>query len=212
MLIRSIFFLTVGAVLGAAEPVALTLKDFTNTKGEAPGAGWEEKDGVIARVAKAGDLISKEIYADFELEWEWKVAEGGNSGLKYWVEQIKGKSWLGLEYQILDDERHPDAKKGLDGNRKTGGFYDIKAPSEDKEMKPVGEWNRSKVVSKAGKLEHYLNGKLVAEAQVPSEDWSKLIEQSKFKGIEGFAAGKGHLLLQDHNDPVWFRNIRIKRL
>lgn len=212
MLIRSLLFLAVGATLSAVEPVTLTLKDFTNTKGEAPGAGWEEKDGVIARVDKAGDLISKEVYSDFELEWEWKISEGGNSGLKYWVEQFQGKSWLGIEYQILDDNKHPDGSKGLKGNRKTGSFYDIKPAASDKDLKPVGEWNVSKVISKGGKLQHFLNGKLVVEAQVPSEDWAKHIAESKFKNVEGFAGGKGHILLQDHNDPVWFRNIRIKKL
>ena len=201
-----------GSSLYAADPTTLTLKDFTSLNGEAPGTGWVEENGVIHRADKAGDIMTKETYSSFELEWEWKISNAGNSGVKYWLEQVKGKGWLGVEYQILDDEKHPDGSKGINGNRKTGSFYDIKPAASDKPINPPGEWNTSKIVVKGTELKHYLNGRLVVEADTASDDWKAHIAASKFKGIEGFAAGKGHIMLQDHNDEVWFRNLRITKL
>lgn len=215
MKLKSAFFLLIlSGTLGAAEPKRLALADFTNNKGGAPGAGWTETDGVLhlKAQAKTGDLISKESYEDFELEWEWKISPGGNSGVKYWLSEIKGKGLLGVEYQILDDDKHPDATKGLAGNRKTGSFYDIKPAAAVKPLHAPGEWNTSRVVAKGGKVQHFLNGTLVVEADTKSDDWKAHLATSKFKGVEGFAAGSGRLLFQDHNDEVWFRNIRVTRL
>lgn len=209
----TLLLLLTASSLCAADPVTLTLQDFTDIKGEAPPAGWvTEADGTIHRTAKSGDLISKKEYTSFEIEWEWKVAEGGNSGLKYWVENF-GKSgakpnWLGIEYQMIDDERHADAVRGNSHN--TASIYDIKGRDAGAPTKPAGQWNTSKVVAKDGKIEHYLNGKLVDEADTKSEDWKERVAKSKFAKNEGFAPGKGHFLLQDHGDEVWFKNIRVK--
>ena len=193
----------------AADTTTLTLADFTDAKGEKPGPGWVTEDGgVIHRAAKQGDLISVKDYSDFEIEWDWKVAEGANSGLKYWVNKLGKGAWLGIEYQMIDDERHPDAHKG-DHNHSTATFYDIKAVDAEKSVKPAGEWNTSKVIAKGGKLQHFLNGKLVGEADTNGEEWKACIAKSKFKSNEGFAPGHGHFLLQDHGDEVWFRNIRV---
>jgi len=193
----------------AADPITLTLASFNDTKGEPPPPGWvEEEGGVIHRKAKAGDLISKDEYSSFTIEWEWKVAPGANSGLKYWVNKF-GKGWLGIEYQMIDDERHPDANKGESHSHATASLYDLKGPSEDKPVKPAGEWNTSKVVIQDGVIQHYLNGKLVAEEDTKTQDWKDRVAKSKFKSVQGFAPGKGHFLLQDHGDEVWFKNIRV---
>jgi hypothetical protein len=211
---HALAILFVTGSLFAADPVTLTLKDFTDRKGAAPAAGWvTESDGTIHRSAKSGDLISKDEFSSFELEWEWKVAEGANSGLKYWVNNF-GKSadkpnWLGIEYQMIDDDRHT-AKNG--DNHSTASIYDIKGAAKDKAVKPAGEWNLSKVVIKDGKIQHFLNGKLAVEADTKTDEWKELIGKGKFSTVTGFAPGKGHLLLQDHGDEVWFKNIRIKAL
>ncbi len=194
--------------LFAADPVTLTLKDFTSASGGVPGAGWSEEGGVIALTGKgAGLLLSKEEYASFDLEWEWKLAEAGNNGIKYWVNKAGGKEWLGIEYQMVDDFKNPDGQRG--GNHNTGSIYDLKDSDKDKILKPIGEWNSSRVVIKDGVIEHYLNGKLVSTVDTKSEEWKECVEKSKFKSKEGFAPGHGKLMLTEHGDPAWFRNIRI---
>jgi hypothetical protein len=203
--------IVLAGALSAAEPVALSLKDFTDAKGGAPAATWvAEADGSIHRTSKAGDLISKLEYSSFEIEWEWKVAEGANSGLKYWVTAAPKGGVVGVEYQMIDDQRHPDAKKG--DNHNTASIYDIKGAAPDKAVKPAGEWNQSKVIVKDGVIQHFLNGKLAVEADTKGDDWKQRIAKSKFSKMPGFAPGKGKLLLQDHGDEVWFKNIRITPL
>lgn len=189
-----------------------TLAGWTRTDGKPPGAGWAvEKDGVLHLAGKgAGYLVAEKEYGNFELEWEWKLAEGGNNGLKYWVTKVGGKEWLGIEYQMIDDLKHADGLKG--GSRNTGSIYDIVESAKDKVLKPIGEWNSSRVVAKDGKIEHWLNGKLASSADTKSDDWKERIAKSKFKGREGFAPGRGKLMLTEHGDPTWFRNIRIREL
>lgn len=187
------------------------LTGWTDAKGNPPPPGWVMEDGgTLHRTAKSGDLISTKEYSSFELEWDWKVAEGANSGLKYWVNAFGKKGMLGIEYQMIDDERHADAKRG--NNHNTASIYDIKGASPEKAVKPAGEWNHSRIVIKNGVIEHYLNGKLAVSADTKSSEWPALIAESKFKTVEGFAPGKGRLLLQDHGDEVWFKDIKIKEL
>lgn len=209
------FFLTV--ILCAEEPAGWTdlfdgksLAGWTSLEGGKPGKGWTVQDGQVQLDGPGGNLLSAKEYASFELEWEWKIAEGGNNGLKYWVTKVGGKEWLGLEYQMLDDAKHPDGKIG--GHRTTASLYDIKAPAEDKPLLPPGQWNRSRVVVKDGRIQHHLNGKLVLEADARGADWPMLVAKSKFRGREGFAPGKGRIMLTDHGDRTWFRAIRIREL
>ena len=205
----SLLSLIVPNLIIAAEPIALSLKDFTDTNGEAPSAGWiEETDGTIHLKGKGGSLISKLEYQSFELEWEWKVSEKGNNGIKYWVTKVGNKEWLGIEYQMIDDNGHPDGLRG--GSHTTASIYDIKEPVANKGAKLAGEWNQSKIVLMNGKIQHWLNGVLACEADTQSPEWKERIAASKFKNKEGFAPGRGRLMLTDHNDETWFRNLRLK--
>jgi Domain of Unknown Function (DUF1080) len=173
-------------------------------------AGWSvEADGVLYFNGKGNVLLSDKEYSNFELEWEWKLAEGGNNGLKYWVTKI-GKEWLGIEYQMIDDHKHVDGLKG--GSHNTASIYDIFDAAKDKILKPIGEWNTSRVVVNEGKIEHWLNGKLASSADTKTDEWKAHIAKSKFKNKEGFAPGHGKLMLTAHGDPAWYRNIRVREL
>lgn len=207
-----LLFLVAG--LHAGEPVSLfdgeTFNGWTGQDGKAPGAGWSIVDGVLQLDGKGGNLFSEKEYTNFDLQWEWKLAEAGNNGVKYWVTKVGGKEWLGIEYQMLDDRKHPDAKNGA--KRLTASFYDIQAPSVTTPVKAPGEWNLSRVVAKDGKLQHWLNGVLVGEADTSSAEWKANLAASKFKDKVGFAPGKGRIMLTDHQDKTWYRNIRITEL
>lgn len=201
--------LALASFVSAAEPVQLTLADFTNLTGEAPSGGWTtEGDDTIHLVGKGGgNLISKNEYTNFELEWEWKLNTKGNNGIKYWVTKIGGKEWLGIEYQMIDDSGHPDGLKG--GSHTTASIYDIKEPAKDKAVKAAGEWNTSKIIVQGGKIQHWLNGALACEADTTKPEWKEMVGKSKFKSKEGFAPGQGKIMLTEHGDETWFRNIRL---
>jgi len=179
----------------------------------APTNGWSIQDGVLtlSRDSKAGDLITREVFGDFELELEFKISPAGNSGIKYFVADLKRGNALGPEFQILDDDRHPDAKLGRDGNRKTGSLYDVIPAPADKVLKPVGEWNTARIVSRGSVVEHWLNGVMTVRYDRASPEFAAQVAKSKFAKEKTFAqAEKGHILLQDHIDPVSYRAIRIR--
>ncbi|HEX7846885.1 MAG TPA: DUF1080 domain-containing protein [Chitinophagaceae bacterium] len=179
-----------------------------------PAKGWIIDNGVIqvdtSKGGRGGDIITEESFSDFELTLEFRVTEGANSGIKYFVFP---NSSLGCEFQILDDEKHPDAKLGKNGNRKQGGLYDLIAPAAGKKDKPIGEWNSLRIVSKGKHVEHWLNGTKVVEYERGGAAFSELVAGSKYKNNKGFGeAAASPILLQDHGDIVAFRNIKIRKL
>jgi hypothetical protein len=127
------------------------------------------------------------------------------------IKDAKGKGeWLGIEYQMIDDDKHPDGLKG--GSHNTGSIYDLVDSAKEKAKQPIGEWNQSRIVVKDGKIEHFLNGKPCASADTNSAEWKAAIAKSKFKNKKGFGPGQGKLMLTEHGDPCWFRNIVITEL
>ncbi len=166
-----------------------------------------------------GDIITKETFKNFDLQFEWKIGECGNSGVFYHVaerDEFSRTYETGPEYQILDNTCHPDTQNGPD--RYAAANYALHPPAyvENDALagtKPAGEWNTARIVVNNGHVEHYLNGDKVVEYDLGSEAWKALVAASKFNSMPGYGIqGEGHIALQDHGDPVWYRNIRIKRL
>lgn len=181
---------------------------------------WKIEDNAIAFSPTEGregsqNLISKDKYTNFELSLEYKIAEGGNSGIMWGVQEDEkfGEPYLtGPEIQVLDNERHPDGKNGP--IRQTGALYDMSEPSEDV-TKPAGEWNEMtlRINYEENQGTVILNGSQVNQFPLHGEEWNKLVENSKFKEWESFGKERtGHIALQDHGDKVWYRNIKIKEL
>lgn len=177
-----------------------------------PEKAWVVQGGTLKTVPeeKPVDLITIEKFDSFELQLEWRVSPGANSGIIYHVSEAFPQSYnTGPEMQVLDDSKHKDG-----GNPKTssGALYALIAP-ENKKLNPVGEWNQARLVVKGNHVEHWLNGRKVVEYELESEELNELIAKSKFNKMPGFAKEKsGHIALQHHRDEVWFRNIKIRRL
>ncbi|MGD7653758.1 MAG: 3-keto-disaccharide hydrolase [Verrucomicrobiales bacterium] len=180
------------------------LDHWTTQKGEPVTKGWVIQNGELHRPKSAGSINSKKSYQNFILEFDWKISEAGNSGVKY-----RFADGLGLEYQILDDSKHKDRKNPT---HRTASLYDIKAAPDTKPVNPVGQWNHAKIVANGTKIEHWLNGKLVVSIDQSTDEWKTAFAKSKYKKAKNFGTRPGHIHLQDHQDPVWFRNIRIQSL
>lgn len=196
-----------------------------------PEAGWIINDGNLivepgqgGESTNGGDIVTVKKYADFEMEVDYKYTEGANSGIKYFVDTELNKgigSAIGCEYQILDDDIHPDAKLGVNGNRTHASLYDLipanalfYAPDEStsKRENKYG-WNRAKIVVNGKHVEHYLNGIKVVEYERGTQEWRALVACSKYKDWPDFGEQKeGNILLQDHGNEVWFKNIKIRIL
>jgi hypothetical protein len=188
-------------------------------------AGWKVEDETLfcqgsgrgeAGAEDGGDILYNKEFSDFHLKLEWKVSEGGNSGIFYLGKEVEG--WpiyrTAPEMQILDNERHPDAMLGKDGNRMAGSLYDL-IPAKPQNANPAGEWNSAEVLVYRGTVVHKQNGETVLEYHLWTDEWNELVAGSKFPGLnEDWAnvAKSGYIALQDHGDDVWFRNIKIREL
>jgi hypothetical protein len=191
---------------------------------------WVVEDGAIKHVEKGKgpvqpdgqpltgmDLVSDRSFEDFELAWEWKIARAGNSGVKYNVSESLSTTTdpphaaKGWEYQIIDDAEAEDTKIS---SHRSGALYDMFAPNERKRVNPAGQWNRSSIVFKGRHGEHWLNGEKVVEFDVGSSAFDSAFAKSKYKSYPAWfpVRRKGQIVLQDHGDVVWFRNIRIREL
>lgn len=193
-----------------------SLSGWRNFKSQTVGAAWKVEDNTLvfdpSSGEAGGDIMTVEQYDNFELALEWKIDSCGNSGIIFnVVEDDKyGQVWeTGPEMQILDNECHPDAKIH---KHRAGDLYDLIACSKET-VKPAGEWNEVRILSKNAAYEFYLNGEKVVSFIMHSPEWDELVKNSKFKDMPAFGkASKGHIALQDHGDKVWFRNIRIRKL
>lgn len=187
-----------------------------------PKKGWAVKDGMLivqesggGEASFGGDIVTLKEYSSFELTLDFKLTDGANSGIKYFVIEQQPKtpgSAKGLEYQILDDAKHPDAKLGINGNRTLASLYDI-MPAADKKVNPIGEWNHARLLVKGRHVEHWLNGVKVLEFERGGREFLAHKAESKFKDIPQFGEyPKGRILLQDHGNKVYYRNIKLRTL
>ncbi|HMQ44949.1 MAG TPA: DUF1080 domain-containing protein [Mariniflexile sp.] len=194
-----------------------------------PKSGWETTNGELTVLATdggestgPGDIITEKVFSSFELELEFKITEGANSGIKYFVDPELNKgagSAIGCEFQILDDVNHPDAKLGVNGNRTIGALYDLIAPENlsipgrGKQFKGIGSWNKARIVVNGPKVEHWLNNEKVVEYDRSSQMFRALVAYSKYKDWPKFGQWPtGHILLQDHGNTVNYRSIKIREL
>lgn len=176
--------------------------------GKFPTKGWTIEDGCLKCAPKGGggDIITRGTYEQFDFRFEWKVAKGANSGVKYFI--IRERGSLGHEYQVIDDAGYPHG-----GKHSTASFYDVLAPAKDKPIKPAGEFNTSRIVVKGQTVKHFLNGKVVLTYKLGSDEVKAAVARSKFRKLDVFGVRlAGHILLQDHGGEVWYRNIRIRDL
>ena len=172
--------------------------------------GWGVENGCLTRLARGGDLISREQFGDFELKLEWRISEAGNSGIFIrGDESARTIHYTGYEMQILDNEGHRDSE---DPSHRAGAYYDMIAPDHDTSQ-PVGYWNRVHIIADGPRVEFWLNDRLTARFEQGSAEWQALYEASKFTGRPAYGSLlKGHIGFQDHWDKVWFRNIRVLEL
>jgi hypothetical protein len=185
-----------------------TLEGWRGFKSDAPPSGWTVVEGTLARTGSGGDIVTVDEFADFELRLQWKISEGGNSGIIFRVANVGNETWeSGPEMQILDNARHADGKNPLTS---AGANYGLQAPLRDV-TRPVGEWNDVRLVAAGAHVEHWMNGVKIVEYELWSPAWESLVKASKFVKMPAYGRAKrGRIALQNHGDPVWFRNISIR--
>lgn len=181
-----------------------------------PENGWIIEDSALV-LAEGGNIITREKYGDFDLRFEFKLTPAANSGIKYFVTKLKSREngnevTNGPEYQIIDDFNNPDVKEQGDEKEKTAAVYLLYAPV-NKKLLPAGQWNTGRIISKDKQVEHWLNGIKVVSYERGSQDFRSRREDTKFRNYESYGeVPEGHILLTDHHDKVYFKNIKIKRL
>jgi hypothetical protein len=198
---------------GPASPFdGKSLDGWTTPDGKPVTQGWEAVDGVVhlrKDGKRAGNIITKEEFGDFQLSFEWKIAERGNSGLKYRVRNYGGRM-LGLEYQIYDDQ---GAKGRVTGKGSAGALYDLYEPSAAKKLNPVGQYNQARIVVRGDTIEHWLNGERILSATVGDSEWQRRIAESKFSDLPEFGRNRtGKIMLTDHGAETWYRNFTFEPL
>jgi hypothetical protein len=188
-----------------------------------PDKGWEIVDGTLHCIGSGageaggggGDIIYNKKLSNFELSLEWKISEGGNSGIFILAQEIPDTPIYesAPEMQVLDNERHPDAKLGKNGNRMAGSLYDL-IPAVPQNTKPAGQWNKVDIICYQGTVVYNQNGANVVEYHLWTDAWKKMVADSKFKDWQWFInpAKEGYIGLQDHGNDVWFRNIKLKMM
>lgn len=185
-----------------------------------PNQGWQikEKELILLPGRKGGDIITKKKYSAFEFKLEFKMTKLVNSGVKYFVHQMKNNEngrieWIGFEYQIIDDF-HQDEIPGFDDEKgSTGALYLLYAPGKNKKLYPLGEWNSMKIKIQGNKVEHWLNGEKILDIDIESQEFKELISETKFKNYSEFGKKRdGYILIQDHGDQISYRNIMIREL
>lgn len=186
-----------------------------------PEKGWRIEDGILkvekangAESGNGGDIVTEKNYHNFILKVDFKITEGANSGIKYFVDpdmNLGEGSAIGCEFQILDDLRHPDAKLGVKGNRKLGSLYDL-IPAPEQKPFDITTWNTAMVIVQGKHVEHWLNGMKLLEYERNTQEWNALVAYSKYKNWPDFGNRDGRILLQDHGDEVWYKNVKIKEL
>ena len=182
------------------------------TVANAIGSGWKVVDGTLRKLngVKGGDIITEKKFTDFELTWEWRLEKDGNNGIKYMVTEARPQA-PGYEYQMIDD--NSEKWKKLHDKALTASFYEVLPPASDKPLKSAGEWNASRLVVKGNQVEHWLNGKKVLAYELGSDAVKAGVADSKFKKYPDFGIKiTGHIMLTDHNDEAWYRNIKLREL
>ena len=176
------------------------------------GPGWKVENGVLKKLAgqKGGDIVTEDTFGDFELSWEWRLEKGTNNGVKYFVTAQRPQA-PGHEYQMIDDLDAKWAK--LPAKSRTGSFYEVLPPAADKPLRPAGEWNSSRIVVRGNLVEHWLNDASILVYELGSDAVKAGIADSKFKKFPDFGQKiRGHIMLTDHQNEAWFRNIKLREL
>lgn len=187
-----------------------TLAGWRAYDSETPPDGWRAEDGKLHRYASGGDLMTIHVFEDFVLDLDWKISEGGNSGIFYRAVTGLPNIYTGApEMQVLDDAHHPDGQNPLTAAGSVYGIY----PAPPGIVRPAGEWNHARIIVNGNDVEHWLNGELIVQYEIGTPSWKRRVADSKFADVPEYgAAREGHIGLQDHGDEVWFRDIKVREL